>query len=234
MHFQTHPNPVGQWCEKWRRAWWTTHQKSMETAWFFRVLPLENSPFPKYELVCWSQDTANLRYPAIRKGTVRYWLFSMCVLYKYYVYYIIYIYHMYHMYHIYIYIIYISYHIYIYHIISYIYIYIIYIHHIYIYIIYIYHHIYIYLSIYLTIYWSIHPSIHTFLAKDWFKSWWHGFACEKLPQLPQPMACILTWPGGYGEMRGISWGGLGATYHILCIYIYIIIHVWYRVIHCIS
>ena len=37
-------------------------------------------PFPKYELVCWLQDTANLRYPAIRKGTVRYWLFSMCVL----------------------------------------------------------------------------------------------------------------------------------------------------------
>ena len=143
MHFQTHPNPVGQWCEKWRRAWWTTHQKSMGTAWFFRVLPLENSPFPKYELVCWSQDTANLRYPAIRKGTVRYWLFSMCVLYKYYVYYIIYIYisyvsyiyhiYIYHIIYIYIYII--SYHIYIYHIYtSYIYIYIIYISYIYIYI----------------------------------------------------------------------------------------------------
>ena len=65
----------------------------MGTAWFFRVLPLENSPFPKYELVCWLEDTANLRYPAIRKGTVRYWLFSTCVLYKYYVYPYIYIYH---------------------------------------------------------------------------------------------------------------------------------------------
>ena len=123
--------------------------------------------------------------------------------------------------------------------ISYIYIIcIIYIYHIYIYHIYIIsYHIYIiyiiYIYIYLSNYLLIHPSIHTFLAKDWFKSWWHGFACEKLPQLPQPMACILTWPGGYGEMRGISWGAWG-LHIIYCVYIYIIIHVWYRVIHCIS